>query len=191
MERILGIDTGTNSLGWGIVENYENGKYKLIDYGVSIFEEGVKIEKGIEKSKTAERTEFRSSRKLIWRRKCRKINLLQILIDNHLCPPLTRDSLKRWRHKSIYPEDVNFLNWQLTDEKNGINPYRYRYTCLTQKLDMTDLTQRYMLGRAFYHIAQRRGFLSNRKSNTQSNDGVVNSGIDDLSRKITESGCRV
>lgn len=190
MERILGIDTGTNSLGWGIVENYENGKYKLIDYGVSIFEEGVKIEKGIEKSKTAERTEFRSSRKLIWRRKCRKINLLQILIDNHLCPPLTRDSLKRWRHKSIYPEDVNFLNWQLTDEKNGINPYRYRYTCLTQKLDMTDLTQRYMLGRAFYHIAQRRGFLSNRKSNTQSNDGVVNSGIDDLSRKITESGCR-
>ena len=31
MERILGIDTGTNSLGWGIVENYENGKYKLIE----------------------------------------------------------------------------------------------------------------------------------------------------------------
>ena len=66
MERILGIDTGTNSLGWGIVENYENGKYKLIDYGVSAFEEGVKIEN--QKSQAAERTEFRPSRNLPWRR---------------------------------------------------------------------------------------------------------------------------
>ena len=47
MERILGIDTGTNSLGWAIVDN-EDGVKKLIAKGSNIFSEGVKIEKGIE-----------------------------------------------------------------------------------------------------------------------------------------------
>ena len=46
-ERILGIDTGTNSIGWSIVdydsELLEN-KYTLINKGVNIFQEGVKIE---------------------------------------------------------------------------------------------------------------------------------------------------
>ena len=58
-ERILGIDTGTNSIGWSIVE-YDSealeNKYTLIDKGVNIFQEGVKIEKGIESSKAAEKT---------------------------------------------------------------------------------------------------------------------------------------
>ena len=35
MEKILGIDTGTNSLGWAIVEKSEDG-YKLLDKGVNI-----------------------------------------------------------------------------------------------------------------------------------------------------------
>ena len=82
MERILGIDTGTNSLGWAIVDKDENG-YKLVSKGTNIFTEGVKIEKGIESSKAAERTEHRSARKHYWRRKIRKIRLLNILIDNN------------------------------------------------------------------------------------------------------------
>lgn len=44
-ERILGIDTGTNSIGWAIVDyNSEaiDNKYTLIDKGVNIFQEGVK-----------------------------------------------------------------------------------------------------------------------------------------------------
>ena len=62
MERILGIDTGTNSLGWAIVEKNDSG-YRLLEKGTNIFAEGVKIEKGIESSKAAERTEHRSVRK--------------------------------------------------------------------------------------------------------------------------------
>lgn len=54
MTKILGIDTGTNSLGWAIVEKTA-GDYNLLDKGVNIFQEGVKIEKGIESSKAAER----------------------------------------------------------------------------------------------------------------------------------------
>ena len=55
MTKILGIDTGTNSLGWAIVEKQADN-YNLLDKGVNIFQEGVKIEKGIESSKAAERT---------------------------------------------------------------------------------------------------------------------------------------
>ena len=47
MEKILGIDTGTNSLGWAIVERNDE-QYKLIDKGTNIFAEGVKIKKGID-----------------------------------------------------------------------------------------------------------------------------------------------
>lgn len=52
MTKILGIDTGTNSLGWAIVEKTA-GDYNLLNKGVNIFQEGVKIEKGIESSKAA------------------------------------------------------------------------------------------------------------------------------------------
>ena len=55
MTKILGIDTGTNSLGWAIVEKQAD-EYHLLDKGVNIFQEGVKVEKGIESSKAAERT---------------------------------------------------------------------------------------------------------------------------------------
>jgi len=67
-ERILGIDTGTNSLGWAIVdydERAQGDKYHLIDEGVNIFSEGVKIEKGIESSRATERTEHRRQRVVV------------------------------------------------------------------------------------------------------------------------------
>ena len=60
MKRILGIDTGTNSLGWAVVDRDENGQCSLVRKGSLIFQEGVKIEKGNESSKAAERTEFRA-----------------------------------------------------------------------------------------------------------------------------------
>ena len=41
MTKILGIDTGTNSLGWAIVDKTA-GDYNLLDKGVNIFQEGVK-----------------------------------------------------------------------------------------------------------------------------------------------------
>ena len=143
MERILGIDTGTNSLGWAIIDK-EEGTTKLVAKGTNIFSEGVKIEKGIESSKAAERTEHRSVRKHYWRRKIRKIRLLTILSQNHLCPPLKKSDLREWRLKKVYPIDEVFMDWQRTEDKANVNPYKFRYICLTQKLDLTDITQRYI-----------------------------------------------
>lgn len=189
--KVLGIDTGTNSLGWAIVSRDEEmGTCHLEDHGVNIFQEGVKREKGIESSKAAERTEHRSSRKHYWRRKVRKINLLRILVANHLCPPLSNETLKAWRSKRLYPMDELFMQWQRTDDKYNINPYYYRYLCLTKKLDLELPDQRFILGRAIYHLNQRRGFLSNRKSPDKEDEtGKVKSGISELSKDMEKAGC--
>lgn len=188
-EKILGIDTGTNSLGWAIVEKLDDG-YKLLDKGVNIFQEGVKIEKGIETSKAADRTSHRSARVRYYRIKVRKIRLLKVLSDNHLCPPVTSEELSQWRLKNIYPDNELLRQWEQTDDKADKNPYTFRYKCLTEELDLTDLTQRYILGRALYHINQRRGFLSNRKSDDGDEEGKVKSGINDLTKDMEAMGCR-
>ena len=188
MERILGIDTGTNSLGWAIVDKDET-EYHLIAKGSNIFSEGVKIEKGIESSKASERTGYRSVRKHYWRRKIRKIRLLTILSENNLCPPIRKELLRLWRLKKVYPTDEAFMEWQRTEDKANVNPYKFRYICLTQKLDLTDVTQRYILGRALYHLNQRRGFLSNRKESTKESEGAVKEGISSLSEEMKTAGC--
>lgn len=188
MDRILGIDTGTNSLGWAIVDKDENA-YHLVAKGTNIFSEGVKIEKGIESSKAAERTEHRSVRKHYWRRKIRKIRLLTILSENDLCPRLAKEQLRQWRLKKEYPTNDAFMEWQRTEDKANVNPYKFRYICLTQKLDLSDITQRYILGRALYHLNQRRGFLSNRKESTKESEGAVKEGISSLTEDIQAAGC--
>ncbi len=193
-QRILGLDTGTNSLGWAVVDRLPNGGYELIDKGVNIFQEGVNIEKGtIEKSRAAERTEHRSLRKIYWRRRVRKIRVLTVLSDAGLCPPLSSDELHKWRVEGIYPlKNEAFMRWQRTDEANGQNPYAARVRCVEQELDMNNLADRYLLGRSLYHIAQRRGFLSNRKDQTADDDksaGAVTQGIEELTQKIHDSGC--
>lgn len=189
MEKILGIDTGTNSLGWAIVERNDDGEYSLKEHGTNVFQEGVKMEKGIESSRASERTEHRSVRRHYWRRKVRKIRLLHILIKHNLCPPLDRQALREWRTKKVYPQDELFMHWQRTEDKEDINPYHFRHICLTQRLDLADITQRYILGRALYHLNQRRGFLSNRKETTKETDGKVKEAIKELSTDMTEAGC--
>ena len=105
MKRILGIDTGTNSLGWAVVDRDENGLCKLVKKGSLIFQEGVKIEKGVESSKAAERTEHRASRKHYFRRRLRKIEVLKVLVKYGWCPYLSPESLHAWHVKKQYPMD--------------------------------------------------------------------------------------
>ena len=190
-QRILGIDTGTNSLGWAVVDRLPDG-YELVDKGVHIFQEGVNIEKGTqEKSRAAERTEHRSLRKQYWRRKVRKIRLLAVLSNAGLCPPLTSEELHTWRVDGVYPlANEPFMHWQRTDENKGVNPYAARCKCVETELDMENRQDRYLLGRALYHIAQRRGFLSNRKDQADDKEtGAVKDGIKELTQKIQDAGC--
>ena len=44
MAKILGLDLGTNSIGWAITEQQDDN-YTLLDKGVDIFQEGVALTK--------------------------------------------------------------------------------------------------------------------------------------------------
>lgn len=187
MTKILGIDTGTNSLGWAIVEKQAD-EYHLLDKGVNIFQEGVKIEKGIESSKAAERTAHKAARVRNYRIKLRKIRLLRILSDAHLCPPLSKAELSAWRLKKEYPKNELFMQWQSTDDESEKTPYAYRHKCLHDCLDFSSITDRYILGRAFYHMIQRRGFLSNRKDQSADDTGKVKESISNLTQEMHDAG---
>ena len=190
MKRILGIDTGTNSLGWAVVDKNETGEYSLVRKGSLIFQEGVKIEKGIESSKASERTGHKSSRKHYFRRRLRKIEVLKVLVKYGWCPPLSAEALHQWHVKKQYPLDDAFLAWQRTDEKFGRNPYYFRHVCLHEKLDFDEESDRYVLGRAMYHLAQRRGFLSNRLDQSDDKEsGKVKDSISELSDEMKKAGC--
>jgi len=182
MAKILGLDLGTNSIGWAIVDKHGND-FSLVDKGVRIFSEGVKSEKGIESSRAAERTGFRSARKIKFRRKLRKYETLKVLSQNGMCP-LSIEEVEEWRKSGFkkYPMNPEFLKWLRTNDNENINPYVFRDKASKQKVSLFEL------GRALYHIAQRRGFLSNRLD--QSAEGIleehcpkIQASIEDLSSK--------
>lgn len=165
MAKILGLDLGTNSIGWAVVEKDYN-EFSLLDKGVRIFSEGVKSEKGIESSRAAERTGYRSARKIKYRRKLRKYETLKILSLNAMCP-LSIDEVNDWKKSGFknYPLNPEFLKWLRTDEEENVNPYAFRDRASKGKVSLLDF------GRALYHISQRRGFLSNRLD--QSAEGIL------------------
>lgn len=176
-KRILGLDLGTNSIGWSVVDSLGHGSFELKEKGVHVFPMGVKLEKGSESSKASERTGHRAARRLKFRRKLRKIETLKVLSGYGYCPELSLEALKSWQSQKIYPSNQSFRQWCSTsDPKNGENgvydnPYYYRWLAATEELDIEKEADRFKIGRAFYHIAQRRGFKSNRKD-TSSEDAV-------------------
>lgn len=84
MTKVLGLDLGTNSLGWALVDESENG-YALLDKGVAIFQEGVARDKNNEKPTVQDRTDARALRRHYFRRRLRKIDLLRVLVRYDLC----------------------------------------------------------------------------------------------------------
>lgn len=186
----MGIDMGTSSIGWAIVGRIDN-EYELLDEGVSIFQEGVARDKNNEKPAVQERTDARALRRHYFRRRLRKIELLKVLIAHDMCPSLSKTQLDDWRYKKRYPLDEEFILWQRTDDDKDKNPYRDRYRAQTEKLSLETRKGRHTLGRALYHLGQRRGFLSNRKdAGAQSEDGDVKQSIKELTADMSEAGCR-
>jgi len=188
MEKILGIDLGTNSIGWAIVER-DGMSTKLLDNGVHIFQEGVNRVKGNEEPAVKTRTEARASRRHYFRRRLRKIELLNILVENAWCPYLSSDELKEWRVSKKFPLNADFINWLHTDDNKDCNPYHDRHRCLNETLNLSIREDRYSLGRAFYHLNQRRGFLSNRKDQgSDEENGKVKTAIGELDAAMASVG---
>ncbi|WP_347838044.1 type II CRISPR RNA-guided endonuclease Cas9 [uncultured Draconibacterium sp.] len=168
MAKILGLDLGTNSIGWAVVEK-EDGKFALVDKGVRIFQRGYGDEHQ-DSSRAAERTLHRGARKLNYRRKGRKIELLRLLgAEYH---PFTEEELIAWHKSKKYPVRQELIDWF------KLNPYDLR----KKAIDGGKLSQK-ELGRIFYHLTQRRGFKSNKKDST-SVDGESNGNERNLPKDI-------
>ncbi|MCF8331374.1 MAG: hypothetical protein K9H84_02895 [Bacteroidales bacterium] len=176
MAQILGLDLGTNSIGWAVVDK-EN--QQISDAGVRIFPEGV-VNLGDgerEQSKNAERREFRQTRRQVARKKIRKIKLLELLIDQGMCP-LTHEELGQWKHwkKDEKTAGRGFPESEKIKEWFKLNPYEIRSRALEENITRMEF------GRILYHMIQRRGFLSSRKESKDTgaiykgNDAMV--GID-------------
>jgi len=173
MTKTIGFDLGTNSIGWAVIDNSKEYENQILNSGVRIFSEGVNID---ESSKASERTKYRSGRRLKFRRKLRKYNTLKVLLQNNMCP-LTIEQLNAWRYEKEYPQTPEFLAWLRTEvaesreerKLRNKNPYAYRTKAVNEVID-----DKFMLGRAFYHLAQRRGFKSNRLEQGTENSAIEN-----------------
>lgn len=177
MEKILGVDLGTNSIGLTCRDGEE-----FSWYGVYTFKKGVGEGKSGEFSYAAERTKHRSSRRLYNARRYRKWETLKILIHHGFCP-LSIDNLNNWKHYKkgegrIFPlNDILFQEWiKLDFNGDGIpdysSPFQLRRLLINQELDLSVAENKYKIGRALYHIAQRRGFKSSRKSGANEKTAV-------------------
>ena len=189
MQR-LGIDLGSNSLGWAILD--EN---VIQDQGVIIFDEGIIRTKGVDSLETpaAQRRKYRMARRLRFRRRLRKLQVLKILIKNGMCP-LRLEEWYELKKTGTVPHNSDYLEWLKSipsSVKGHVNPYYARAMAAEVKTDPM------LVGRALYHLAQRRGFKSSRKDLPPEGDadraatdlGIVKQEIAELSRELEKLNC--
>ena len=159
----LGLDLGTNSIGWAAVQLDDQGHpCNVLNMGVRIFPDG---RNPTDKTSNAvTRRIARGQRRRRDRYLIRRHQLLQALVEYGLMPsnPDARKDLQQ------------------------LDPYILRARGLDQPL------RPFELGRALFHLGQRRGFKSNRKSGDDEEEEKkkISAGIEELRHRIKESGAR-
>jgi len=187
---VLGLDLGAASIGWAILRNGESGDPgALVGAGSHCFDAGVEgsIEDAKDESRAKVRREKRMPRRQHWRRARRKRKVVHILQRASLLPagPTTPSEAlhdliveldRELREKYLRPGDPREAH---------LLPYLLRKRALDEKLEP------FALGRAFHNLGERRGFLSNRKTqNTDEDPGQVKAAISELAQEIEEVGAR-
>ena len=136
----LGLDIGTNSIGWWLYKTEKNVITEVLDGGVRIFSDGRDP-----KSKESSAVE----RRIACGQRCRR--------DRYLRRKAAL--MKRMAEEGLMPVDpAEAKKLELLD------PYALRAKGLTEKLPLVHL------GRALFHLNQRRGFKSNRKTDRGDNE---------------------
>lgn len=160
----LGLDVGSTSLGWWIWEEDDQGEViRSVDGGVKIYSDGRDPKKG--SSLAVDRRVARGMRRRRDRYLKRRTRLMSQLVDLKLMPSKVSD------RKRI----------------ENLNPYRLRAEALDRPL------KPYELGRALFHLNQRRGFKSNRIIDSGSDEkesGIIRSGIKNLDDTLKQNNCR-
>lgn len=169
----LGIDLGTNSLGWGALEltNNENVWVPggILDSGVRIFSDGRNPKD--KQSNAAKRREPRGARKNRDRYKRRRDRLMRQLVQYGLLPSDKAERKALEGGKGV-PQGES-------------DPWILRFRALRQEISP------YQLGRAIFHLHQRRGFKSNRKTDRGDNEsGKVHDAVARTREMLKEEGVR-
>lgn len=152
----LGLDVGANSLGWSVLElDKQDEPCAVKDAGARIFSDG-----RVEKSKAtlkANRRAARSARRRHDRYKQRRTFLLAELTKAGLFPE------SQGERRELQKKD----------------PLDLRAKALKEKLEP------YEIGRALFHLNQRRGFQSNRKDRSkETTSGMVSNSVTALLRAM-------
>jgi len=137
-KKILGLDLGSNSLGWALLEESNASASKFIDIGIRIFSKAV--EEKVPTPKNVKRRDMRLGRRVLQRRARRKQRMLNYLVSLGLLPKELKGHFQ--------PEII--LN-------NIGDPYQLRAEALDRKLTPDEF------GRILLHFVARRGFLSTKK----------------------------
>jgi CRISPR-associated endonuclease Csn1 len=147
--RILGVDLGIASCGWGVIETSEPDG-KVVVAGVRCFDAPLVDKTG--EPKSAQRRAARGQRRVIRRRRQRMNAVRKLLHQNGLLPDASsnalHDALKRVSPKGAHPP---------------ITPWTLRAAAHERALSNDELSV--VLG----HIARHRGFRSNSKSEGNAN----------------------
>lgn len=140
--RRLGLDIGTNSIGWCLVEYDETHPIgvRIVDIGVRIFSDGRDPKSGA--SLAVDRRDARAMRRRRDRYLGRRSAFLRTLVQFGLMPTDADEA------KLVAEHD----------------PYTIRARALDERLEPHEI------GRALFHLNQRRGFKSNRKADRKSGD---------------------
>ncbi len=147
-KKILGLDIGTNSIGWALITYHQVAEKdsdwtgEILGIGSRIFPEGVKREKGNEVSKTAERRDKRLKRRQLWRKANRKRKLARCLMQHEMFP-FVEQLENALQQKTLPPELQAYF---------ALNPYELRLKALSEPLTKAEL------GRVLYHLSQHRGY---------------------------------
>jgi len=155
--RRLGLDIGTNSIGWCLIED----DARIIEIGVRIFADGRDPKSGA--SLAVDRRAARAMRRRRDRYLGRRAAFLKALVEHGLMPADDDES------KLIAERD----------------PYVLRARALSERLAP------YEIGRALFHLNQRRGFKSNRKAERRqkdNEDGKIATGAKALDQAMAEAG---
>lgn len=136
MSYRIGLDIGITSVGWAVIEIDSNDEPKrIINLGTRIFNAAENPKDGSSLAKP--RREARSVRRRLRRHSHRLERIKNLIIENKL---LTKESLEK------------LFTGKLSDI------YSIRVESLDRKIDNNEFA------RLLIHLAQRRGFISNRKS---------------------------
>ena len=164
MKYRLALDLGTTSIGWAILKLNDETPPRptaIIKAGVRIFSDGRNPKDG--SSLAVTRRDARSMRRRRDRLLKRKARMMRTLIEY-----------------GFFPQD--------TTERKALellNPYALRAKGLDEALTPAEFA------RALFHINQRRGFRSNRKTDKGASDaGALKSAISQLRTGIIEQNCR-